>query len=247
MLRRTVVAATLLLGTAHAFHALPPPSGTRGHAEVATRMCGGAGARADAKALLHRRRRGAGAAMLSTLLLAPLPSIAARAQNAKWAKRSGEFTSDELEDFEENESGLQWKELQAGWGSEVSKKGEKVVVHYSAYELGSGNLVDSSYERGEPITFVVGTGSVMAALDEALLGMEVGARRVLILPAATQAFGVASPLNFILTQLDDSCQHAHFKPDVCPTGKLGFVTKGVGPIPPGSQLVFYIERLALGT
>jgi len=243
MLRRTVVAATLL-GTAHAYQALPRPSGTRGHVEVATRMCGGAGARADAKALLHTRR--AGAAILSTLLLAPLPSIAARAQNAKWAKRSGEFTSEELEDFEENESGLQWKESKAGFGFE-GKKGEKVVVHYSAYVLSSGNLVDSSYERGEPITFVVGTGSVMAALDEALLAMKVGARRVLILPAATQAFGVASPLNFILTQLDDSCQHAHFKPDVCPTSKLGFVTKGVGPIPPGSKLVFYIERLALGT
>lgn len=244
---RVIAATAALLGTvAHAFHALPPPFGTRGHAEAATRMCAGAAARADAKALLHRRRRGAGAAMLSTLLLAPLPSIAARAQNAKWAKRSGEFTSEELEGFEENESGLKWKESQAG-DSVVTKKGEKVAVHYSAYVLGSGNLVDSSYERGEPITFVVGTGSVMQALDEALLGMKVGARRVFILPAATQELGVASPVNFILTYLDDSCQHAHFKPDVCPTGKLGFVTKGVGPIPRGSQLVFYIERLALGT
>ena len=257
MLARAVALAAIAGTATDAFCPLPPqvaPAGTVAPhvARTSTSMCAGRVSERDAPCApaavaLHRRRRAAGAALLLAPLLLGRPSSAAGSKSAKqkWAKRSGEFTDEELEGFEESESGLQFKEVQPGSGA-TAARGEKVAAHFSAFALDSGRLVDSSYERGEPITLTVGEGrdGVPAALDEALMSMNVGARRVLIVPA-TQAFSVASPVNFILSQLDDSCQHAHFKPDVCPTGKLGFLTKGVGPIPRGAQLVFYVERVAL--
>ena len=251
MLARAVAMAAIAGTATDAFHFVPPAGAMaqrmmpqpqpQPQSCVQTSMAAG-GAN---DAALHRQRRRAGAALLLVpLLLGPRPSGAASSK--KWAKRSGRFTAAELEGFEESESGLQFKELQGGSGA-TAARGEKVAAHFSAYVLNSGQLVDSSYERDEPITLAAGTGGragVLGALDEALMSMKVGARRVLIMPEM-HASGVASPVNFILTQLDDSCQHAHFKPDVCPTGKLGFLTKGIGPIPPGAQLVFYIERLAL--
>ena len=252
MLARAVAMAAIA-GTATDAFRLVPPAGAmvqkmmqlQPHSCVQTRMEAGGATGAPADAALHRQRRRAGAALLlAPLLLVPRPSSAASSK--KWAKRSGKFTAAELEGFEESDSGLQFKELQGGSGA-TAVRGEKVAAHFSAYVLNSGQLVDSSYEREEPITFAAGTGAqagVLGALDEALMSMKVGARRVLILPVM-HASVVASLVNFILTQLDDSCQHAHFKPDVCPTGKLGFLTKGIGPIPPGAQLVFYIERIAL--
>jgi FKBP-type peptidyl-prolyl cis-trans isomerase FklB len=50
-------------------------------------------------------------------------------------------------------SGLQYKVLREGGGQKPSKQGE-VEVHYKG-TLIDGKIFDSSYERGEPISFLL--------------------------------------------------------------------------------------------
>ena len=50
-------------------------------------------------------------------------------------------------------SGLQYKVLQEGQGAKPSARGE-VEVHYKG-SLTNGTVFDSSYDRGEPISFLL--------------------------------------------------------------------------------------------
>lgn len=78
-------------------------------------------------------------------------------------------------------SGLKYVVVEEGAG-ETPKKGDVVTVHYTG-KLLNGQKFDSSYDRKQPIDFPVGTGQVIKGWDEALLGMEKGEKRVLIIPA----------------------------------------------------------------
>jgi FKBP-type peptidyl-prolyl cis-trans isomerase len=66
-------------------------------------------------------------------------------------------------------------ETQAGTGAEA-KNGSHVYVNYNG-TLTNGTKFDSSYDRGEPIDFVLGTGGVIKGWDIGLLGMKVGGKR----------------------------------------------------------------------
>ena len=59
--------------------------------------------------------------------------------------------------------------------------GTEIAVHYDGALL-DGTKFDSSRERGEPITFRVGTGAVIKGWDEALGTMKRKERRTLIVP-----------------------------------------------------------------
>ncbi|GAB4841465.1 hypothetical protein Ancab_022181 [Ancistrocladus abbreviatus] len=61
-------------------------------------------------------------------------------------------------------------------------KGDKVKVHYRG-ALTDGTVFDSSYERGDPIEFELGSGHVIQGWDQGLLGMCVGEKRKLKIPA----------------------------------------------------------------
>uniref|UniRef100_A0A0F7CZ38 peptidylprolyl isomerase n=1 Tax=Apostasia odorata TaxID=280455 RepID=A0A0F7CZ38_9ASPA len=61
-------------------------------------------------------------------------------------------------------------------------KGDKVKVHYHG-KLTDGSIFDSSYERGDPIEFELGSGQVIKGWDQGLLGMCVGEKRKLKIPA----------------------------------------------------------------
>ncbi|ONM56156.1 Peptidyl-prolyl cis-trans isomerase [Zea mays] len=61
-------------------------------------------------------------------------------------------------------------------------KGDKVKVHYRG-KLTDGTVFDSSYERGDPIEFELGTGQVIKGWDQGLLGMCVGEKRKLKIPS----------------------------------------------------------------
>ena len=67
-----------------------------------------------------------------------------------------------------------------------SKKGEKmskvengnfISVHYRG-TLKDGTEFDSSYNRGEPISFTVGSGQMITGFDNATVGMKVGEKKV---------------------------------------------------------------------
>ena len=77
-------------------------------------------------------------------------------------------------------SGLKSDILQEGSGP-AAKNLDKLTVHYNAY-LTTGEKVDSSYDRGYPMEFKLGTGTVIFGWDEALKGTKVGEKRKITVP-----------------------------------------------------------------
>ena len=67
------------------------------------------------------------------------------------------------------------------------KTGDTVNVHYRG-TLDDGSEFDSSRSRGEPLSFQVGGGQVIAGFDAALEGMAVGETKNVTL-APDQAYG----------------------------------------------------------
>ncbi|KAK4270176.1 hypothetical protein QN277_023251 [Acacia crassicarpa] len=61
-------------------------------------------------------------------------------------------------------------------------KGDRVKVHYRG-KLTDGTVFDSSFERDSPIEFELGTGQVIKGWDQGLLGMCIGEKRKLQIPA----------------------------------------------------------------
>ena len=61
--------------------------------------------------------------------------------------------------------------------------------------LQDGTKFDSSYDRGTPIDFNVGTGQVIKGWDLGLVGMKVGGKRRLVI-APDYAYGAAGPVAF---------------------------------------------------
>ncbi|WP_408936582.1 peptidylprolyl isomerase [Desulfobulbus sp.] len=78
----------------------------------------------------------------------------------------------------------------SGLYSQVEQKGEgkppavgtTIKAHYTGRLLLGNRKFDSSYDRGEPIAFPVGTGRVIRGWDEALSQMTKGEKRTLIIP-----------------------------------------------------------------
>jgi FKBP-type peptidyl-prolyl cis-trans isomerase FkpA len=76
-----------------------------------------------------------------------------------------------------------------GTGAEA-KDGMKVLVHYTGwlYDDGAkdkhGKKFDSSLDHGEPFSFMLGQGSVIAGWDQGVAGMREGGKRILLIPAA---------------------------------------------------------------
>ncbi|MDR2587231.1 MAG: peptidylprolyl isomerase [Coriobacteriales bacterium] len=69
----------------------------------------------------------------------------------------------------------------------MTEVGQKVQAHYRG-TLDDGSVFDSSYDRGEPIEFVVGVGQMIPGFDAAVLEMKPGERRTVHIPAA-EAYG----------------------------------------------------------
>ena len=87
----------------------------------------------------------------------------------------------------EQKNGLQWVDLELGTGEEA-KKGSTVTVQYTGWLAtagpdGSGKRFDSSRDRQQPFTFLLDGGQVIKGWDQGVLGMKVGGRRKLIIPA----------------------------------------------------------------
>ena len=78
-------------------------------------------------------------------------------------------------------SELQITDVQLGDGKEVVK-GALITTHYTG-TLADGSVFDSSHQRGKPFQCVIGTGRVIKGWDQGLMGMQVGGKRKLIVPA----------------------------------------------------------------
>jgi peptidylprolyl isomerase len=78
--------------------------------------------------------------------------------------------------------GLLVEEIVVGTGEEA-KSGQTAVVHYVGVGVSSGEQFDASWDRDEPFSFPLGAGYVIKGWDQGVVGMKVGGRRRLVIPA----------------------------------------------------------------
>lgn len=76
--------------------------------------------------------------------------------------------------------GMKVEKLTAGAGA-VPKHGDTVTVHYTGW-LTDGTKFDSSVDRNEPFSFVLGTGQVIQGWEQGVGGMHVGDKARLTIP-----------------------------------------------------------------
>ena len=63
----------------------------------------------------------------------------------------------------------------------AAKKGDTVTVHYTGW-LTDGSKFDSSVDRDDPFTFVLGEGQVIQGWDEGIATLRVGDKARLTIP-----------------------------------------------------------------
>lgn len=79
-------------------------------------------------------------------------------------------------------SGVEYWDIVVGTGA-MATSGKTVGVHYTGW-LTDGTKFDSSVDRGKPIMFPLGVGKVIRGWDEGIVGMKIGGKRQLRVPAS---------------------------------------------------------------
>ncbi|OJF11441.1 FKBP-type peptidyl-prolyl cis-trans isomerase, partial [Couchioplanes caeruleus] len=74
------------------------------------------------------------------------------------------------------------KQLIAGKGPKLAA-GQTIRAHYVGVTYADGKQFDSSWDRGEPAEFPVGVGQLIKGWDQGLVGVPVGSRVQLDIPA----------------------------------------------------------------
>ncbi len=85
---------------------------------------------------------------------------------------------------------LQIKDVKVGTGP-AAKAGDALTMDYTG-KLTSGKVFDSSVGK-TPFNFVLGQGQVIQGWDKGILGMKVGGKRILTIPAAMGYGAQGSP------------------------------------------------------
>ena len=78
-------------------------------------------------------------------------------------------------------SGLKYVDVAKGEGP-AAVSGKNVTVHYTG-TFPNGKKFDSSLDRNEPFTFLLGAGQVIKGWDEGVAGMRIGGKRRLVIPS----------------------------------------------------------------
>ncbi|MEV6275052.1 FKBP-type peptidyl-prolyl cis-trans isomerase [Nocardia sp. NPDC051832] len=73
------------------------------------------------------------------------------------------------------------KDLVAGSGPGAAA-GDPLSMNYSLITWSDKQKLDSSFDRGKPFTLTLGSGQVIKGWDQGLVGVQQGARRLLIVP-----------------------------------------------------------------
>lgn len=77
---------------------------------------------------------------------------------------------------------LHIEDIQQGEGKAIVK-GALITTHYMGM-LEDGSEFDSSLKKGKAFQCVIGTGKVIKGWDQGLMGMKVGGKRKLYVPAS---------------------------------------------------------------
>lgn len=77
----------------------------------------------------------------------------------------------------------------------VVQVGDTIKVDYTG-KLDDGTVFDSSIDRGEPLEFVVGSGSVITGFDEGVIGLAEGESATLVIPPE-EGYGAQSDDNVV--------------------------------------------------
>ncbi|MCF8228160.1 MAG: FKBP-type peptidyl-prolyl cis-trans isomerase [Bacteroidales bacterium] len=91
------------------------------------------------------------------------------------------YVSEKFIGIEPTESGMYFKEIQAGDGDKPGA-GDRVKVHYTLYRL-SDKKLQSSKDMGKPFTFTLGRGEVIPGWDEAVPMMNEGGTYKVLIPS----------------------------------------------------------------
>lgn len=81
---------------------------------------------------------------------------------------------------------LTGQDLKVGTGSAVVA-GDTILVHYIGAFM-DGKAFDSSYQRNQPFSITVGAGQVIPGFEQGVVGMKIGGKRKLFIPA-NMAYG----------------------------------------------------------
>jgi len=111
-------------------------------------------------------------AAASSAAFPPVPAGADPALSKKPAVTAGTGTVGELKTTT----------LIAGTGAAV-QSGQTISVNYVGVTYADGKEFDSSWSRSEPFSFQVGAGNVIKGWDQGLIGVKVGSRVQLDIPA----------------------------------------------------------------
>jgi len=87
--------------------------------------------------------------------------------------------------FRNGPGGLRIKDMQIGQGT-AAVPGQVATIHFVGWLDNEGargkEFFNSRRQRGEPVSFVIGTDGVMPAWNEGVLGMRPGGKRMLLVP-----------------------------------------------------------------
>ncbi|DAA78149.1 TPA_exp: Peptidyl-prolyl cis-trans isomerase [Trichophyton benhamiae CBS 112371] len=78
--------------------------------------------------------------------------------------------------------GLVIETIKAVQSDRRTVNGDQVKVHYRGTLQSNGQKFDASYDRGEPLGFILGSGMVIKGWEQGLLGMAIGEKRKLTIP-----------------------------------------------------------------
>jgi len=95
----------------------------------------------------------------------------------------------------------------------TAEAGQNVVVHYTGWLYdpsqpeNKGEKFDSSVDRGQPFSFPLGAGRVIRGWDEGFAGMQIGGKRILVIPpdmgyGASGAGGAIPPNATLMFEVD---------------------------------------------
>ncbi|MFZ7088610.1 FKBP-type peptidyl-prolyl cis-trans isomerase [Curtobacterium sp. RRHDQ10] len=81
--------------------------------------------------------------------------------------------------------------LKQGDGDTIAK-GDSALVQYTGVVFSTGKVFDSSWSKGQPTTFTVADGQLIAGFVTGLVGQKVGSQVLIVIPAA-DGYGANPP------------------------------------------------------